>query len=625
MHLSLNATARKKLRRGSILAATCAALTAIFAFNAPTARAYEMKLGEVDVSVDTTVTVGVQLRASGRDCTNINPANGGCTFNGGQTASINADNGNLNFDQWDFTSATVKATHDIQATYQNFGVFTRVKYFYDYVYAENDLRFRNLLGDAKEQLDYGIDVLDAFVYGNFAVGNVPVTLRVGNQVVNWGESLFQQGGVNAFQAIDVTAIRTPGSELKEALTPMPMVFASATLGDSSVEGFWQWDWEKTEIDPSGSFFSTLDIAGLGPNPALFTAPDDLATSPVQLAVESDEVDEDSAEFGFAFRHYAQEVNGGTEFGLYYTHYTSRLPFLGYRSGSVDATAACSAVTGGGACASAADVNNAIGFASGFNTVRWVYPDSINTVGVSAATTIGDHAFAIESSFTPDMPLQTESNQQLASQLDGGGFSDLVAGVPGYVSSDLTAVGANGATAAVTESDALQGQFSTISTFTRSNEVVDMLGADLGVLLVNAGFMYVPDAGNLFLNHGGTEIGVPDPVAAAVLTANGQTNVQYATSFSTGYRVVFITTYNNPFDIPITLTPSIGFRHDTSGFAPGPIGPGFVKGVKQVSIGVGASYLNAWNASLSYTNGFGGGIHNGTADRDFVSASLSYSF
>ena len=68
-----------------------------------------------------------------------------------------------------------------------------------------------------------------------------------------------------------------------------------------------------------------------------------------------------------------------------------------------------------------------------------------------------------------------------------------------------------------------------------------------------------------------------------------------------------------------------FQHDTMGFAPGPIGPGFVKCVKQISLGVGVSYLNAWRGSVSYTNGFGGGIHNGTADRDFVAASVSYAF
>jgi len=625
MHFSLNPAIGRTKKRGHTRFASTFALIATTLVPLSFAQAAEMEIGDVDISIDTTVSLGVQISTSETDCSQINPANGGCTFNGGQTASINSDNADLNFDQGDLTSATIKATHDIAAQYENFGAFVRVKYFYDYVYAENDMNFRNLLSDAKEQLDYGVDVLDAFVYGDFRVGPVATTVRVGNQVVNWGESLFLQGGINAFQALDVTALRTPGAELKEALTPMPMVYGSATLGDTSFEAFWQWDWEKTEIDPSGSFFSGLDIAGQGANPALFTAPDDLATSPVQLSVEEDTVDEDSLEFGAAIRHYAENVNSGTEFGLYYTHYTSRLPFLGYGSGGVSATTACAAVTGGGACASATDVNNAIGFGASFNTVEWVFPDSINTVGASASTTIGDHAFAIEASFTPDMPLQTESNEQLAQQLDAGGYADLVAGVAGYTSSSLDAIGATESTSAVTESDTIQGQFNTISTFTASNQFVDTIGADSLVVLFNGGFMYVPDAGNLFLNHGGSEIGISDPVAAAVLTSNGQTNYQYATSLSTGYRLSLISTYNNPLDLPITVTPSIGFRHDTTGFAPGPIGPGFVKGVKQVSLAVGVSYLSAWRGSLSYTNGFGGGIHNGSADQDFVSASVSYAF
>jgi hypothetical protein len=629
MHFSLTPAIGRNLRRQTAQFALCLTVGsgALFTLGQP-ALAYDTKVGPVDLSIDTTVSIGVSVRASDRDCEKVNVNNGGCLTGYGSGASINSDNGNLNFDQWDLTSATVKATNDISAKYANFGAFARVKYFYDYVYAENDMKFRDLLGDAKEQLDYGVDILDAFVYGDFVVADtVPVTVRVGNQVVNWGESLFLQGGINAFQAVDVTALRTPGAELKEALTPMPMVYGSATYGDTSVEAFWQWDWEKTEIDPSGSFFSTLDIAGRGPNPAINGSPDFLTAGLNQfdgisyLQVEGDTVDEDSAEFGVALRHYSEAINGGTEFGLYYSHYTSRLPFLGYQAGTVDAATACAAI---GGCVDATTSGLALLNASDTSKVEWVYPDSINTIGASASTTIGDVAFALEASFTPDMPLQTESNQQLAQLIDAGGFSSLFSGGAEPVTSDLVAIALGQSTSAITESDALQGQFNTISTYTQSNEFVEAIGADLVVLLFNGGFMYVPDAGDLYLNHGGSEIGISSATAAAVL-ANGVTATQYATSFSTGYRASLISTYNNPWDLPITLSPSIGFRHDTSGFAPGPIGPGFVKGVKQVSLALGVSYLNAWNGSVSYTNGFGGGVHNGTADKDFISASLSYSF
>jgi hypothetical protein len=145
---------------------------------------------------------------------------------------------------------------DVQGTWENYGFFLRPTAFYDVVYADNDLDFRNLDSEGKDQLDYDIDILDAFVYGNWDIDGHYTMLRFGKQALNWGESLFIQGGVNAFQALDVTRIRTPGAELKDALTPMPMIFASTMVTPNfSVEAFWQFAYEETELDPAGSFFS----------------------------------------------------------------------------------------------------------------------------------------------------------------------------------------------------------------------------------------------------------------------------------------------------------------------------------------------------------------------------------
>ena len=42
----------------------------------------------------------------------------------------------------------------------------------------------------------GIALLDAYVYTNFNAGSVPIDLRLGRQVVNWGESTFIQNGIS---------------------------------------------------------------------------------------------------------------------------------------------------------------------------------------------------------------------------------------------------------------------------------------------------------------------------------------------------------------------------------------------------------------------------------------------
>jgi len=42
-------------------------------------------------------------------------------------------------------------------------------------------------------------------------------VRLGRQVISWGESTFIPNGINVINPIDVARLRTPGSELREAL------------------------------------------------------------------------------------------------------------------------------------------------------------------------------------------------------------------------------------------------------------------------------------------------------------------------------------------------------------------------------------------------------------------------
>ncbi|MFX7690399.1 DUF1302 family protein, partial [Acinetobacter baumannii] len=63
-------------------------------------------------------------------------------------------------------------------------------------------------------------------------------------------------------------------------------------------------------------------------------------------------------------------------------------------------------------------------------------------------------------------------------------------------------------------------------------------------------------------------------------------------------------------------------------------PTFNQGVQAVTVGVGASYQTNWQADLAYTNYFGGETYrsaggtttnNPLSDRDFIAATVSYSF
>jgi len=48
-------------------------------------------------------------------------------------------------------------------------------------------------GFEDEQKFDNVYLLDAYVYGSFAVGDSDLQFRLGNQVINWGESVFIQG------------------------------------------------------------------------------------------------------------------------------------------------------------------------------------------------------------------------------------------------------------------------------------------------------------------------------------------------------------------------------------------------------------------------------------------------
>ncbi|MDO9126226.1 MAG: DUF1302 family protein, partial [Parvibaculum sp.] len=201
------------------------------------------------LSIDTTVTAGATMRVSERSCEHVSPGNGGCVQSDGVGNSMNSDNGNLNFGKGDITSAVVKATMDIQGTWENYGFFVRPTAFYDHIYHQNDMDFYDLTPTAQGVGESDIRVLDAYVYGSFDVAGMPTTIRFGKQVLNWGESMFIQGGVNSFQAADVTALRSPGSELREGYTPMPMVMVQTSLTpDLSLEAFWQFSYSITRLD-----------------------------------------------------------------------------------------------------------------------------------------------------------------------------------------------------------------------------------------------------------------------------------------------------------------------------------------------------------------------------------------
>ncbi|MFZ5833846.1 MAG: DUF1302 family protein [Pseudomonadota bacterium] len=336
------------------LALTTTALT-VALLTSP-ALAIDYSFGEVSGSVDTFISAGASMRTSARDCRNLGFAHGGCKIYDAsgleKGAGVNSDDGNLNYGQWDVFSGALKATSEVGATWRNFNAFVRGTAFVDPIVDNTD--FRDLDSAARSEVSQNAKLLDYFVGGSFDVGGLPLELRGGNQVISWGESTFIQNGINVINPIDISAVRKPGSEVKEFFTPILAVKAALGLPNNfSVEGFYQFKSDNIVPDPAGTYFSGADIVGRGSQPirsGVSDFGDDNRFNPFEIrdglsadtlwvsrlgvnvpsvSIEraNDKNADDGGEFGFALRYFNEELNNGMEFGLFFINYHSRLPIV----------------------------------------------------------------------------------------------------------------------------------------------------------------------------------------------------------------------------------------------------------------------------------------------------------
>lgn len=291
------------------------AVSAGLVASAGTAQAVEYNFGGFKMNIDTTVSAGASMRTAGRDNSLLPTSNGGplqgfstlangctaagipgttvgancdvvapgvLTLNGpaggysihsygngdraSRSGSINTDDGRLNFDRGDLTGGVVKMTNDFSGGFQNYKFFVRLSSYYDAVLANGSSYARTELNDGLADAARDIKLLDAYVSADYNIGELPLNLRAGKQVISWGESTFIQNGINTFNPIDVSAVRRPGSELKEFFVPVWALDASIGLPHNvSLEAFYQLKWDTYAIDRTGTPFASSDVAAVGGN------------------------------------------------------------------------------------------------------------------------------------------------------------------------------------------------------------------------------------------------------------------------------------------------------------------------------------------------------------------------
>ena len=560
----------------------------------------------IELDFGSTLSVGLQMRLENRRSTSLGNDNGGSVPTGAPLGSLfngpgndgaanpdfnvlNADDGNLNYMRGDIVSAAFKGTHEFGLKAPGgWRALARGTWVGDA--RAGHTRRTELSDDAKDIAVRNFTMLDLWVSKDWKIfDGRTTTVRLGNQVISWGEDIFFIGGINQINAFDLRKLRTPGAQVKEILRPAPMLSVNAGLADGlSAEAYYQWRWNAFRFDPVGTFFSGADVVGAGQRPAyipssLLTGLG-LCTPPTPcgdigagiqpgvnvMGFEGNKLPPKGQQFGFAVRF--KPKTWDTEFALYYERYHDKLPFTTLFTDPAYATQ---------------NVAN-IGY---YNE----YGSNKNLYGASFNTKVGPVAVGGEISYRPRDSVAIDGSVPFA-----GAFS-IFEPANADAAGRVTVRG-------YTEEKKFQAHLTGLY-FTEVNSpmgaLVKALGAAEGTLLAEVAVTHYPDL----------QVGTIPYLIFPSYESPTQTSWGYAFEFDLSYPRVWGSEWN--------LTQVTVFTHDVKGISPNTLP--FVKGRKSLFLGLNFDNSSVWKTQIGYARFFGGGLTNLIQDRDNLSVSSSYTF
>ena len=645
---------------------------------------------------NTSISVGASWRAQNPSNELYSRVDGQLLGKKGGLGGSNTDSATLNYALGDRFSTPLKLVTDLEVRKDRYGALVRVKAWYDEALENEDVRYghqnndynggRGGLNSRPPLLPYnpcpgtkqlvggqpycapgawptaelsdkgfealqkfsGVYLLDAYAYGSVSVGDSDLQLRLGRQVVNWGESVFIQG-INQINPIDVTALRRPGTEVKEVLLPVLMAYANWGFSFGSIEAFYEFQWENSPIDSCGTYWGPAEgLISTRTAGCLSTASIGGEANPVAQAkgfsfsaLKGREAS-DSGQFGLALRFPVDAID--TELGLYGMNVHTKIPVISARMGTHPSAPVrtpglpfpifnptANAGLGGwfsGVVAGApqyrflnpADYHATLAAAGGTQITPaggyWEYPEDIQVYGLTAATELVGWSVAAEASYQADVPVQINGNDLLQAALLGAGpyGAEAVAAVKKGVGTDLPGY---------VRFDKTQFQVNALKTFS------NILGAQSLLVVGEVGLQTndVPDyekAGNLRFGRGFI-YGVGILPGATTPSTNpqpdGRKNDGYVTDFAWGYRMRARLDYDGLAGGAMRISPSLVWNHDVDGVS---MDGQFLEDRQTLGLGVGFTWAKKYTLDLGYT-WFADSAYNPLMDRDYYSVSASVTF
>lgn len=226
------------------------------------------------------------------------------------------------------------------------------------------------------------ELLDAFVFGKYTIGNVPINIKVGRHTIYWGEAMLGSGGTHGISygqsPIDVgKALAQPGIELKELFRPRNQVSVQVVPVDGlTITGQYYLQWEANRMPEPGTYLSQADFLGNG-SESLLLAPG----LPVRNV--GDIEPRQAKDWGLAARWSPEWLEGTV--GLYYRNFSDTSPQMHMSLNAVPIPGAPAPVIMP-------------------TTYNWVYPSGIDLYGISFAKQVFGISVGSEFSYRKNMPL-----------------------------------------------------------------------------------------------------------------------------------------------------------------------------------------------------------------------------
>jgi hypothetical protein len=525
-----------------------------------------------------------------------------------QPGNSNVAQGDLNFKAGNLISNRFDLLSEFNAVYQeNTGIRISAAAWYDSAYFNKTANHlpvaTNNIFQGPDEFPRGtqningkdIELMDALLFHKFSLpGDQSLDVRVGRFAQLYGETLFMgaNGIAEAQGPVDVIkAESVPNSTFKEIMMPVGQIAVSYELGHGVlIAGYYQFEYRPDRLPGVGSYFSTANIVGAG-NQSLWT-PFSLPStnfSGTFLTHGRDQMPSNQGQFGAEVRIHASD---NWEIGFYGANYHEKDPAAAYLT--INPTGPQT-------------------FADGYNginigTYAWAYNKSVQTVGASFATAVGETNVSGE--------ISVRHNQSLDSSDSAGGNGGVAFANAASNSSNNTqylrgdTFHANVSAIGLMPGNAVWGGAAIIGEV-GFNDLLNIINKNSSALVIGPGG---PTVDKLSLNP---------------------TSTHSAAAFRGTFEPSFFQVLPN-----VDVTTPIGFGiglygRSALGANIGNFNPG---GVADLSIGVKATYNEVWHAALNYTDYLGpkaqftaGGPARYTSygqdlyDRDFLAFSLTRSF